>query len=54
MSKRRGIRVIEIANFIAGHSPHAASPTWAPTSSRVEPPQGDMSRATPPIRDARA
>src|SRR5882757_3046670 len=45
-----GIRVIEIANFIAGPLAGTLLADMGADVVKVEPPQGDMSRATPPIR----
>jgi CoA:oxalate CoA-transferase len=46
-----GIRVIELANFIAGPLAGTLLADMGADVVKVEPPQGDMSRATPPIRD---
>jgi len=46
-----GIRVIEIANFIAGPLAGTLLADMGADVVKVEPPQGDMSRATPPIRN---
>jgi CoA:oxalate CoA-transferase len=46
-----GIRVIELANFIAGPLAGTLLADMGADVIKVEPPQGDMSRATPPIRD---
>src|SRR5262249_36574557 len=46
-----GIRVIELANFIAGPLAGTLLADMGADVIKVEPPQGDMGRATPPIRD---
>jgi CoA:oxalate CoA-transferase len=46
-----GIRVIELANFIAGPLCGTLLADMGADVVKVEPPRGDMSRATPPIRD---
>src|SRR6476659_1409816 len=46
-----GIRVIEMANFIAGPLCGTLLADMGADVVKVEPPQGDMSRATPPIRN---
>src|SRR5581483_11621536 len=46
-----GIRVIELANFIAGPLAGTLLGDMGADVIKVEPPQGDMSRATPPIRN---
>jgi crotonobetainyl-CoA:carnitine CoA-transferase CaiB-like acyl-CoA transferase len=46
-----GIRVIELANFIAGPLAGTLLADMGADVVKVEPPQGDMGRATPPIRD---
>jgi crotonobetainyl-CoA:carnitine CoA-transferase CaiB-like acyl-CoA transferase len=46
-----GIRVIELANFIAGPLAGTLLADMGADVVKVEPPQGDMARATPPIRD---
>jgi crotonobetainyl-CoA:carnitine CoA-transferase CaiB-like acyl-CoA transferase len=46
-----GIRVIELANFIAGPLCGTLLADMGADVIKVESPQGDMSRATPPIRD---
>ena len=46
-----GIRVIELANFIAGPLCGTLLADMGADVVKVEPPQGDMSRATPPIRN---
>ena len=46
-----GIRVIELANFIAGPLAGTLLADMGADVIKVEPPQGDMSRATPPIRN---
>ena len=46
-----GIRVIELANFIAGPLCGTLLADMGADVIKVEPPQGDMSRATPPIRN---
>jgi CoA:oxalate CoA-transferase len=46
-----GIRVIEIANFIAGPLAGTLLADMGADVVKVEPPRGDMSRATPPIRN---
>src|SRR2546426_434019 len=46
-----GVRVIELANFIAGPLAGTLLADMGADVLKVEPPQGDMGRATPPIRD---
>ncbi len=46
-----GIRVIELANFIAGPLAGTLLADIGADVIKVEPPQGDMGRATPPIRN---
>src|SRR5215207_3123998 len=46
-----GIRVIELANFIAGPLCGTLLADMGAEVVKVEPPQGDMGRATPPIRN---
>src|SRR5437764_9174387 len=46
-----GIRVIELANFIAGPLCGTLLADMGADVVKIEPPQGDMSRATPPIRN---
>ena len=46
-----GIRVIELANFIAGPLAGTLLADMGADVIKVEPPQGDMGRATPPIRN---
>jgi len=46
-----GIRVIELANFIAGPLCGTLLADMGADVVKVEPPQGDMGRATPPIRN---
>src|ERR1700709_877611 len=46
-----GIRVIELANFIAGPLCGTLLADMGADVIKVEPPQGDMGRATPPIRN---
>ena len=46
-----GIRVIELANFIAGPLAGTLLADMGADVVKVEPPQGDMGRATPPIRN---
>jgi hypothetical protein len=46
-----GIRVIELANFIAGPLCGTLLADMGADVVKVEPPGGDMSRATPPIRN---
>ncbi len=46
-----GIRVIELANFIAGPLAGTLLADMGADVVKIEPPQGDMSRATPPIRN---
>jgi crotonobetainyl-CoA:carnitine CoA-transferase CaiB-like acyl-CoA transferase len=46
-----GIRVIELANFIAGPLCGTLLADMGADVIKVEPPQGDMARATPPIRN---
>src|SRR5438876_146186 len=48
---RAGIRVIELANFIAGPLCGTLLADMGADVVKVEPPQGDMGRATPPIRN---
>jgi crotonobetainyl-CoA:carnitine CoA-transferase CaiB-like acyl-CoA transferase len=45
-----GIRIIELANFIAGPFAGTLLADMGADVIKIEPPQGDMSRATPPIR----
>jgi CoA:oxalate CoA-transferase len=45
-----GIRVIELANFIAGPLAGTLLADMGADVIKVEPPRGDMGRATPPIR----
>ena len=45
-----GIKVIELANFIAGPLCGTLLADMGADVIKVEPPKGDMSRATPPIR----
>src|SRR6516162_3020955 len=45
-----GIRVIELANFIAGPLAGTLLADMGADVVKIEPPQGDMGRATPPIR----
>jgi CoA:oxalate CoA-transferase len=47
-----GIRAIELANFIAGPLAGTLLADMGADVVKVEPPQGDMSRATPPIRNS--
>src|SRR4029079_1131469 len=50
-----GIRVIELANFIAGPLAGTLLADMGADVIKVEPPQGDMRRETPPLRhDERA
>ena len=46
-----GIRVIELANFIAGPLAGTLLADMGADVIKVEPPSGDMGRATPPIRN---
>ena len=46
-----GIRVIELANFIAGPLAGTLLADMGADVIKIEPPKGDMSRATPPIRN---
>jgi crotonobetainyl-CoA:carnitine CoA-transferase CaiB-like acyl-CoA transferase len=46
-----GIRVIELANFIAGPLAGTLLADMGADVIKVEPPTGDMGRATPPIRN---
>jgi crotonobetainyl-CoA:carnitine CoA-transferase CaiB-like acyl-CoA transferase len=46
-----GIRVIELANFIAGPLAGTLLADMGADVIKVEPPNGDMGRATPPIRN---
>src|SRR5581483_10693742 len=46
-----GIRVIELANFIAGPLAGTLLADMGADVVKVEPPHGDMSRASPPIRE---
>jgi CoA:oxalate CoA-transferase len=46
-----GIKVIELANFIAGPLCGTLLADMGADVIKVEPPKGDMARATPPIRD---
>src|SRR5882672_9792699 len=46
-----GIRVIELANFIAGPLCGTLLADMGADVVKIEPPGGDMSRATPPIRN---
>ena len=46
-----GIRVIELANFIAGPLAGTLLADMGADVIKIEPPQGDMGRATPPIRN---
>jgi CoA:oxalate CoA-transferase len=46
-----GVRVIELANFIAGPFCGTLLADMGADVVKIEPPQGDMARATPPIRD---
>jgi crotonobetainyl-CoA:carnitine CoA-transferase CaiB-like acyl-CoA transferase len=47
-----GLRVIELANFIAGPLAGTLLADMGADVVKVEPPQGDMGRATPPIRNS--
>ena len=51
MKPLAGIRVIELANFIAGPLASTLLADMGADVIKVEPPQGDMGRATPPIRN---
>jgi CoA:oxalate CoA-transferase len=46
-----GIRVIELANFIAGPLAGTLLADMGADVVKIEPPQGEMGRATPPIRN---
>ena len=46
-----GIRVIELANFIAGPLAGTLLGDMGADVIKIEPPKGDMGRATPPIRN---
>jgi crotonobetainyl-CoA:carnitine CoA-transferase CaiB-like acyl-CoA transferase len=46
-----GIRVIELANFIAGPLAGTLLADMGADVVKIEPPNGDMARATPPIRN---
>jgi CoA:oxalate CoA-transferase len=46
-----GIRVLELANFIAGPFAGTLLADMGADVIKVEPPKGDMARATPPIRN---
>ena len=46
-----GIRVIELANFIAGPLAGTLLADMGADVIKLEPPRGDMARATPPIRN---
>jgi crotonobetainyl-CoA:carnitine CoA-transferase CaiB-like acyl-CoA transferase len=46
-----GIRVIELANFIAGPLAGTLLADMGADVIKVEPPQGDMARAAPPVRN---
>src|SRR4051794_35858271 len=46
-----GIRVIELANFIAGPLCGTLLADMGADVVKIEAPQGDMARATPPIRN---
>ncbi len=46
-----GIKVIELANFIAGPLCGTLLADMGADVIKVEPPKGDMARATPPIRN---
>ena len=46
-----GLQVIELANFIAGPLAGTLLADMGADVIKVEPPQGDMARATPPIRN---
>ena len=46
-----GIRVIELANFIAGPLAGTLLADMGADVIKIEPPKGDMARATPPIRN---
>jgi CoA:oxalate CoA-transferase len=46
-----GLRVIELANFIAGPLAGTLLADMGADVIKVEPPNGDMARATPPIRN---
>jgi crotonobetainyl-CoA:carnitine CoA-transferase CaiB-like acyl-CoA transferase len=51
MKPLAGIRVIELANFIAGPLAGTLLADMGADVIKVEPPKGDMARATPPIRN---
>src|SRR5262249_17100085 len=46
-----GIRVIELANFIAGPLAGTLLADMGADVTKIEPPQGDMGRAMPPVSD---
>jgi crotonobetainyl-CoA:carnitine CoA-transferase CaiB-like acyl-CoA transferase len=46
-----GLKVIELANFIAGPLCGTLLADMGADVIKVEPPNGDMARATPPIRN---
>ena len=46
-----GLQVIELANFIAGPLAGTLLADMGADVIKIEPPQGDMGRATPPIRN---
>src|SRR5215467_5744778 len=46
-----GIKVIELANFIAGPLCGTLLADMGADVIKIEPPGGDMARATPPIRN---
>jgi crotonobetainyl-CoA:carnitine CoA-transferase CaiB-like acyl-CoA transferase len=49
-----GIKVIELANFIAGPLCGTLLADMGADVIKIEPPKGDMSRATPPIRNGQS
>jgi crotonobetainyl-CoA:carnitine CoA-transferase CaiB-like acyl-CoA transferase len=51
MKPLAGIRVIELANFIAGPLAGTLLADMGADVVKIEPPKGDMARATPPIRN---
>ena len=46
-----GIRVLELANFIAGPFAGTLLADMGADVIKIEPPKGDMARATPPLRN---
>src|SRR5260370_16190719 len=51
MKPLAGIRVMELANSIAGPLCGTLLADMGADVVKIEPPQGDMARATPPIRN---